>query len=180
MVPKQSCAALTTRCDMVCNERKFAAPAGRGGRGQPRSGKLQLQGRYRRRRGMVDGTVWHLRHSYHTLSVHVHLCPACHTTGAPPRVCQVAASVRGARWRSQRKPPNFRGHGGNAGAKPGLRCGARPHRLHAQPPTVAPPRPRPGRGGMARDEEAPKRKNLTSTSISKLEARDTVRYDIHM
>jgi hypothetical protein len=142
MVPKQSCAALTTRCDMVCNERKFAAPAGRGGRGQPRSGKMQLQGRYRRRRGMVDGTVWHLRHSYHTLSVHVHLCPACHTTGAPPRVCQVAASVRGARWRSQRKPPNFRGHGGNAGAKPGLRCGARPHRLHAQPPPVAPPRPR--------------------------------------
>jgi hypothetical protein len=44
MVPKQSCAALTTRCDMVCTERKFAAPAGRRGRGQPRSGELQVSG----------------------------------------------------------------------------------------------------------------------------------------
>jgi hypothetical protein len=39
-----------------------------------------------------------LRHFCCPHTVHVHLRPACHSTIAPPRVCWVAASVRGARW----------------------------------------------------------------------------------
>jgi hypothetical protein len=152
-VHKQSFIALTTRCKRFApreNSRGFRPTVPEAGQGQ---GESQLQGMFQRRRGVVPGTIWHLRHSCRHLSVHVQPHPACYSTCAPRRVCWVAASVRTQGLRSQRNPLNFRGHGGRAGARPGFSRSQRPHRLPEQPSPVAPPRPRPRSRGMAREEE---------------------------
>jgi hypothetical protein len=95
-----------------------------------------------------------------TPEVHLQCISSCTTHAAPPAPRPGSVGWRRASGahggRSQRKSPNFRGHGGRAGAIPGRACGERPQRLHEQALPVAPPRPRPRSGGMARDGEVPK------------------------
>jgi hypothetical protein len=91
-----------------------------------------------------------------TSAVHLQCMSICAPHATPPSLLPGSVGWRqasGAHVGPQfRNSSHFRGHGGRAGAVPGISCGQRPHRRPEQPSHVAPPSPRPRSGGMAREE----------------------------